>query len=336
MNIAVVGSGSWGMTLAIHLLNNGHDVNVWFYLEKDFNTARDTSELPDYLPGVTLPDTLNFTMDMEACVTGKDLILIAIPSHTVGNTLSRIATSISPSSIIVNVAKGIENDSLKTMSQVIAHALPDHPVGNISTLYGPTHAEEVVKQMPSTIVAACADEQSGKRIQQAFMSDSLRVYTNTDILGVEYGGSLKNVIAIAAGILAGMGYGDNTLAALLTRGLFEMTRLGVHLGAREETFAGLSGMGDLIVTCLSTHSRNRHVGFELGKGRKLKEILEEMKMVAEGINTAKSVHQLIAKTGVEMPISEQIFQVLFEDKDPRVAVEELMGRAPRQERHSLS
>lgn len=336
MNIAVVGSGSWGMTLAIHLLKNGHEVCVWFYLEKDFNMANDTRELPDYLPGVSLPEQLNFTMDMEACVKDKDLILVAIPSHTVGRTLSKLASSISSNSIIVNVAKGIENDSLKTMSQVIAHALPAHPEGNISTLYGPTHAEEVVKQMPSTIVAACTDEQSGKRVQQAFMSDSLRVYTNTDILGVEYGGSLKNVIAIAAGILAGMGYGDNTLAALLTRGLFEMTRLGVHLGAREETFAGLSGMGDLIVTCLSTHSRNRHVGYELGKGRKLQEILDDMKMVAEGINTAKSVHQLITKTGVEMPISEQIFQVLFEDKDPRVAVEELMGRAPRQERHSLS
>jgi glycerol-3-phosphate dehydrogenase (NAD(P)+) len=336
MKIAVVGSGSWGMTLAIHLLKNGHDVDVWFYLEKDFKQAQDTRELPDYLPGVVLPSELNFTMDMEKCVRDKDIILIAIPSHTVGMTLATLSNIISTESIIVNVAKGIENDSLRTMSQVIAHALPNHPVTNISTLYGPTHAEEVVKEMPSTIVAACPDEVSGKIVQKAFMSDTLRVYTNVDILGVEYGGSLKNVIAIAAGILTGMGYGDNTLAALLTRGLFEMTRLGVFLGAQEQTFAGLSGMGDLIVTCLSAHSRNRHVGFELGKGRKLKEILEEMNMVAEGINTSRSVHQLIAKTGVEMPISEQIFQVLFEEKDPRIAVEELMGRAPRQERHSLS
>ena len=336
MNIAVIGSGSWGMTLAIHLLKNGHDVDVWFYLEKDFNQAQDSRELPDYLPGITLPAELGFTMDMEACIRNKEIILVAIPSHTVGLTLSRISHSIAADSIIVNVAKGIENDTLRTMSQVISHALPNHPIGNISSLYGPTHAEEVVQEMPSTIVAACSDETSGKIFQKAFMSDTLRVYTNVDILGVEYGGSLKNVIAIAAGILAGMGYGDNTLAALLTRGLFEMTRLGVFLGAKEQTFAGLSGMGDLIVTCLSTHSRNRHVGFELGKGRKLKDILEEMKMVAEGINTARSVHQLIAKTGVEMPISEQIFQVLFEEKDPRIAVEELMGRAPRRERHSIS
>jgi len=336
MKIAVVGSGSWGMTLAIHLLKNGHEVDVWFYLEKDYKQAKESRELPDYLPGITLPAELGFTMDMEGCVQDKEIILIAIPSHTVGMTLSKISKSISPDSIIVNVAKGIENDSLRTMSQVIAHALPHHPITNISTLYGPTHAEEVVNEMPSTIVAACMDEASGKLVQRAFMSDTLRVYTNVDILGVEYGGSLKNVIAIAAGILAGMGYGDNTLAALLTRGLFEMTRLGVFLGAKEQTFAGLSGMGDLIVTCLSTHSRNRHVGFELGKGRKLKDILEEMTMIAEGVNTARSVHQLIAKTGVEMPISEQIFQVLFEEKDPRIAVEELMGRAPRQERHSLN
>jgi len=335
MKVAVVGSGSWGMTLAIHLLKNGHEVDVWFYLEKDYLQALETRELPDFLPGINLPDALRFTMDLNTCVQGKDIVLIAIPSHTVGPTLTKLSEHIEPSTVIVNVAKGIENDSLRTMSQVISHALPDHPVDNISSLYGPTHAEEVVNQMPSTIVAACPHEPSAQLVQQAFMSDSLRVYTNTDILGVEYGGSLKNVIAIAAGILAGMGYGDNTLAALLTRGLFEMTRLGIHLGASEQTFAGLSGMGDLIVTCLSKHSRNRHVGFELGKGRKLNDILAEMKMVAEGINTARSVHQLMLKTGVEMPISEQIFQVLFEEKDPRVAVEELMGRAPRQERHSL-
>lgn len=324
------------MTLAIHLLKNGHTVDVWFFLEKDFTQAQDHRELPDYLPGVMLPSELNFTMDMQKCVQDKQIVLIAIPSHTVGRTLGNLVSAIHKDTIIVNVAKGIENDTLRTMSQVIAHALPDHPPGNISSLYGPTHAEEVVKEMPSTIVAACSDEKSAKIVQKTFMSDTLRVYTNVDILGVEYGGSFKNVIAIAAGILAGMGYGDNTLAALLTRGLFEMTRLGVFLGAKEETFAGLSGMGDLIVTCLSTHSRNRHVGFELGKGRKLKDILDEMKMVAEGINTSRSVHQLIAKTGVEMPISEQIFQVLFEEKDPVNAVEELMGRAPKKERHSLS
>ncbi|NQV14616.1 NAD(P)-dependent glycerol-3-phosphate dehydrogenase [bacterium] len=336
MKIAVIGSGSWGMTLAIHLLKNGHDVNVWFYLKKDYKQALDQKELPDYLPDVKLPDGLQFTMDMKECIRDKDIILIAIPSHTIGATLTKIAEFIPPNTIIINVAKGIENDTLRTMSQVISFALPKHPITKISTLYGPTHAEEVVRGMPSTIVAACPNESTAQVVQKIFMSDTLRVYTNTDILGVEFGGSLKNVIAIAAGILAGLGYGDNTLAALLTRGLFEMTRLGVYLGAKELTFSGLSGMGDLIVTCLSTHSRNRYVGFELGKGRKLNEILKEMKMVAEGINTSRSVHQLIERTGVEMPISEQIFKVLFEDKDPKNALEELMGRAPVPERHSLN
>jgi glycerol-3-phosphate dehydrogenase (NAD(P)+) len=336
MKIGVLGSGSWGMTLAIQLLKNGHEVDVWFYLEKDFVQAQDIRALPDFLPGITLPDALSFTLDMKGCIQGKDLVLIAIPSHTVGGTLVKVADYFAANTIIVNVAKGIENDTLRTMSEVIANALPNHSRKLISTLYGPTHAEEVVKGMPSTIVAACVNEETAMTVQQTFMTDTFRVYTNTDILGVELGGSLKNVIAIAAGILAGMGYGDNTLAALLTRGLFEMTRLGVHLGAKEITFAGLSGMGDLIVTCLSKHSRNRHVGFELGKGRKLQEILSEMKMVAEGINTARSVHQLIQKTGVEMPISEQIFQVLFENKDPKIAVEDLMGRAPVPERHSLA
>ncbi len=336
MKIGVIGSGSWGMTLAIHLLRNGHAVDVWFYLEKDYRQALKQRELPDYLPGIKLPESLGFTTDMETCIQNKAMILVAIPSHTVGMTLTKLSGLIAADTVIVNVAKGIENDSLRTMSQVISHVLPNHPVGKIATLYGPTHAEEVVKRVPSTIVAACPDETTAQFVQNAFMSDTLRVYTNTDILGVEYGGSLKNVVAIAAGILAGMGYGDNTLAALLTRGLFEMTRLGVVLGAKEETFAGLSGMGDLIVTCLSTHSRNRYVGYELGKGRKLKDILEEMKMIAEGINTARSVHQLIQKTGIEMPISEQIFQVLFEEKDTLKAVAELMGRAPVPERHSLS
>jgi glycerol-3-phosphate dehydrogenase (NAD(P)+) len=324
------------MTLAIHLLRNGHDVEVWFFKESDYDLALKQRELPDYLPGIMLPEGLKFTLDLEACVQNRDLVLVAIPSHTVGVTLEKLSAVIPSNTVIVNVAKGIENDTLRTMSQVIAHALPDHPVSHIATLYGPTHAEEVVNGMPSTIVAACPEITTAKKVQDAFMSDTLRVYTNTDILGVEFGGSLKNVIAISAGILAGMGYGDNTLAALLTRGLFEMTRLGVHLGAKEETFAGLSGMGDLIVTCLSTHSRNRHVGFELGKGRKIKDILDEMKMIAEGINTARSVHQLIEKTDVEMPISEQIFKVLFEDKDPKIAIEELMGRAAVPERHSLN
>lgn len=335
MKVAVLGSGSWGMTLAMLLDQNGHSVTVWFWDKVLHEQASREGELPDFLPGIIIPKSLKLTTDVMEAISGAELIVIASPSHTVRMTLETIGPFISPNSLIVNVAKGIENDSLMTMSQVILDAAPDLDPARVASLYGPTHAEEVSRGMASAIVAGCVNEENAQKIQSYFMCHSLRVYTNSDILGVEYGGSLKNVIAIAAGILAGMGSGDNTLAALITRGSFEITRLGVHLGAREATFAGLSGIGDLIVTCLSTHSRNRHVGFELGRGRKLNEILGEMKMVAEGVKTAKSVHQLITRTGVEMPISEQIYQVLFEDKSPQQSVVELMGRDPVEERHSI-
>lgn len=335
MKVAVLGSGSWGMTLAMLLERNGFAVTVWFWDKVLHAQAVKQRELPDFLPGIQIPTTLELTTDLKSAVTDAELIVIASPSHTVRMTMESAGPAISPKALVVNVAKGIENDSLMTMSQVIVDATPNLAPERVASLYGPTHAEEVSKGMASAIVAACRNDENAQKIQSYFMCDALRVYTNTDILGVEYGGSLKNVIAIAAGILAGMGSGDNTLAALITRGSFEITRLGVHLGAQEATFAGLSGIGDLIVTCLSTHSRNRHVGFELGRGRKLDDILGEMKMVAEGVKTAKSVHQLMTKTGVEMPISEQIYQVLFEDKDPRQSVSELMGRDPVKERHSI-
>ncbi len=335
MKVAVLGSGSWGMTLAMLLQSNGWPTWVWFWDKGLYAQARTDHELPDFLPGVHIPETLNLTTDLQATVENADLVVVASPSHAVRPTMSAISAFLSPTALIVNVAKGIENDSLMTMSQVIHDVLKDVSTARIGSLYGPTHAEEVSRGVPSAIVAGCPDDHNAREIQKFFMCETLRVYTNSDLLGVEYGGSLKNVIAIAAGILAGMGSGDNTLAALITRGSFEITRLGVHLGAKEATFAGLSGMGDLIVTCLSTHSRNRHVGFELGKGRKLPKILGEMKMVAEGVKTAKSVHQLMEKTGVEMPISEQIYQVLFEEKDPHLSVAELMGRNPVRERHSL-
>lgn len=323
------------MTLAMLLEQNGHSVSVWFWDQALLEEAEKTRELPDFLPGITIPATLYLTAELSEAVQDADLVVVATPSHAVRATVTAIREMVSPNALIVNVAKGIENDSLLTMSQVICDAAPTIGREQVASLYGPTHAEEVSKGMASTIVAACPDEDNARKVQGVFMCKTLRVYTNTDILGVEYGGSLKNVIAIAAGILAGMGAGDNTLAALITRGSFEITRLGVKLGAKEATFAGLSGIGDLIVTCLSQHSRNRHVGFELGRGRKLNDILNEMKMVAEGVRTAKSVHQLMLQTGIEMPISQQVYQVLFEDKDPRQSVMELMERDPVEERHSL-
>ena len=335
MRVGIIGSGSWGMTLAILLQSKGHETTVWFYDAEEMRQAQDTHKLPDYLPGIDLPTNLTFTSNMQVAAMEKDMVVVAIPSHTVRTAIASLDSILEPETIMVNVAKGIENDSLKTMSQVLADILPAHDPNRITSLYGPTHAEEVVRGMPSTIVSAGPDQTVTRIVQEAFRTETFRVYTNEDLLGVELGGSLKNVIAIAAGILAGMGFGDNTLAALLTRGAFEITRLGVHLGAREQTFAGLSGMGDLIVTCLSTHSRNRHVGFELGKGRALEAILADMKMVAEGINTARSVHQLYQKTGVDMPISEQIYHVLFKDKPARNAVADLMERDPVPERHSI-
>ncbi len=335
MKIGVIGSGSWGMTLAMQLLKNNNDVSVWFFDKSQYDEATTTHELKDFLPGISLPIELEFTMDLETAVRGKDVILLAVPSHVVRLTSGKIKPFVGRDTILVNVAKGIENDSLLRMSQVIQEVMGDANDRRICTLSGPTHAEEVSKGMPSTIVAGASNIDTAEKIQKIFFSDTLRVYTNTDIIGVELGGSLKNVIAISAGVLAGMGFGDNTLAALLTRGLFEITRLGVLLGAKEDTFAGLSGMGDLIVTCLSEHSRNRHVGFELGKGRKLEEILSEMKMVAEGVKTAKSVHQLGQKMQIELPISEQIYQVLFEGRSAKEAVITLMGRDPVEERHSI-
>ena len=270
-------------------------------------------------------DNINFTSDLEFALDKADIIVVAVPSHSVRDLISHANTFISNSVIIVNISKGLEIDSLLTMSAVIREETPGKDVPIVS-LYGPSHAEEVVKKIPTTLVAASTDENARKMVQKIFSSSVLRVYTNNDILGIELGGSLKNVIAIAAGICDGIGFGDNTKAAILTRGIAEMTRLGVAMGAKEKTFAGLSGIGDLFVTCSSKHSRNRFVGEEIGKGRKLDEILSEMKMVAEGVKTAKAIYQLCQKHIVEMPISLAVYNVLYNNKDPRESVNELMSR----------
>jgi glycerol-3-phosphate dehydrogenase (NAD(P)+) len=273
----------------------------------------------------TFSDNINFTSDLEFALDKADIIVVAVPSHSVRDLISHANTFISNSVIIVNISKGLEIDSLLTMSAVIREETIGKDVPIVS-LYGPSHAEEVVKKIPTTLVAASTDENARKMVQKIFSSSVLRVYTNNDILGIELGGSLKNVIAIAAGICDGIGFGDNTKAAILTRGIAEMTRLGVAMGAKEKTFAGLSGIGDLFVTCSSKHSRNRFVGEEIGKGRKLDEILSEMKMIAEGVKTAKAVYQLCQKHIVEMPISLAVYNVLYNNKDPRESVNELMSR----------
>ncbi|MAD52303.1 MAG: NAD(P)H-dependent glycerol-3-phosphate dehydrogenase [Candidatus Marinimicrobia bacterium] len=322
--ISILGTGSWGSAIGESLAHNDHNVILW---QRDFQKANlmQNDRKHTFIDNFTFSDNINFTSDLEFALDKADIIVVAVPSHSVRDLISHANTFISNSVIIVNISKGLEIDSLLTMSAVIREETPGKDVPIVS-LYGPSHAEEVVKKIPTTLVAASTDENARKMVQKIFSSSVLRVYTNNDILGIELGGSLKNVIAIAAGICDGIGFGDNTKAAILTRGIAEMTRLGVAMGAKEKTFAGLSGIGDLFVTCSSKHSRNRFVGEEIGKGRKLDEILSEMKMVAEGVKTAKAIYQLCQKHIVEMPISLAVYNVLYNNKDPRESVNELMSR----------
>ena len=322
--IVVLGCGSWGGTVAQLLAENEYKLKVWHKFPDELERMDKTRRHP-FIPELVFSEKIEFTGSLEYAIADTDLIIIAVPSHIVRTIISEISAYIPTDAIIVNLAKGIENDSLMTMSQVI-HATGGIDYNRIVTLSGPSHAEEVARQVPTTLVAASSSSDTAHLVQHIFANHVMRVYSNNDILGVELGGSLKNVIAIASGICDGIGFGDNTKAALLTRGIVEITRLGLKMGAERETFAGLSGIGDLIVTCLSKHSRNRFVGEEIGKGRSLNEILSEMKMVAEGVKTATSVHQLVKKYEVEMPISEIMYKVLFKDMNPVQAVRALMTR----------
>lgn len=322
--ITVLGCGSWGGTMAVQLADLGHKVTCWHKFPEEIKEMEKTRNHP-LVPGLRFPEKVSFTSDFSRAIPGATIIIVAVPSHIVRHVIPEILDYLSIDAIFVNLSKGIENDSLMTMSQVI------RSVGNVSgnrvvTLYGPSHAEEVAKKIPTTLVSACSDLENAKIIQGLFSSETLRLYINHDILGVELGGSLKNVIAIAAGICDGIGFGDNTKAALLTRGIAEMTRLGTVLGADRMTFSGLSGIGDLIATCLSRHSRNRYVGEEIGKGRQMEDILGSMKMVAEGVKTTKSVKQLADKHGVDMPISSAVYNIIFKGQNPMEAVNNLMTR----------
>jgi len=329
--VTVLGGGSWGTTLALVLHGNGHDVTVWEFDPAQLEVVRADGENKKFLPGVPLPATLAFAGDLEQSLEGADAVVFAVPSHVVRSVAGNAAGAIPGGTHVVNVAKGIENESLMRMSEVLAHELDRPGAEGISSLVGPSHAEEVSRRLPTTVVAGAVAEETAVFTRDLFMTDYLRVYTNTDLIGVELGVSLKNVIAIAAGICDGLGYGDNTKGALLTRGLAEMTRLGVLMGGRPETFAGLSGMGDLITTCISKHSRNRFVGEAIAGGRTLEDILDSMVMVAEGVRTTRSVAELSKKMSLEMPICEQMNLVLFEGKPPREAIAELMLRDPRPE-----
>lgn len=326
MKIAVLGAGGWGTTLAILLYYNGHDVTLWEYKRsyaKELNKHR-INRL--YLPDIHIPNEIKISNDLEDTCFDKNLIILAVPSQHIRDVIKKIDFSLIKNSIFVSVAKGIEKKTLFTVSQVINDIFPRINPSQLSVLSGPSHAEEVAKRIPTAVVAASTDIETSKTVQVAFMNSYFRVYSSSDLIGVELGGAFKNVIAIGAGIIDGAGFGDNTKAAIMTRGVAEISRLGLSMGAKPETFAGLSGMGDLIVTCMSKHSRNRFVGEQIGKGIKLKNVLKKMTMVAEGVETTRSVVSLSKKMKVETPIADEVYKILFEDKDPVKATNDLMSR----------
>ena len=331
MRIAVLGAGSWGTTLSILLAENSHEVSLWSYRREDADRIRATRENPAFLPGIPIPQAVRVEDDLESSVEGAEMIVGAVPSQFLRSVVSRLKHLRSAGLTVVNVAKGVENNTLMTMSEMLHDTLPHLLPSSIATLSGPSHAEEVSRRIPTTVVAASSDLETARRVQQAFMLPYFRVYASNDIRGVEIGGSLKNVIAIAAGIIDGADLGDNTKAAVMTRGIAEIARVGVALGAHIRTFSGLSGIGDLMVTCMSRHSRNRYVGVEIGKGRRLADIVAGMVMVAEGIATTESAYALARRVGVEVPIIAEVYRVLFEDKDPLIACHDLMTRDPKGE-----
>ncbi len=326
MKISVLGAGGWGTTLAILLHYNGHNVTLWEYKRSYAKLLNKKKENIDYLPGITIPDEILITHDIEESTCNQNMIVLAVPSQFLRSVVKEIKFSDIKNSLIVNVAKGIETKTLMTMSQMLKDEVPLIDENQIGVLSGPSHAEEVSRRIPTAVVASSKDHDTSKSIQSTFMTSYFRVYSSTDILGVELGGSLKNVIAIGAGIIDGAKFGDNTKAAIMTRGVAEIARLGVAMGACPETFSGLSGMGDLIVTCMSRHSRNRFVGEQIGAGKKLKEVLKSMTMVAEGVETSRSASHLARKNDVETPIVDEVYKILFEDKDPVKATTDLMTR----------
>ena len=324
--ISVIGSGGWGTAIAVLLKKNGHDVTLWSWCEEESRAIRENGENKEFLPGVKLPDGIIYTSDIKKAAESAELIVLASPSHAIGSTAEKLAPYINGTPI-VNVAKGFEKQGLLRLSEVIKLKCNT----SVAVLSGPSHAEEVGKGLPTTVVAASEDEALAKRVQDIFMSDTFRVYTSTDVVGVEIGGALKNIIALCAGVIDGLGFGDNTKAALMTRGLAEITRLGIAMGAKPLTFAGLSGIGDLIVTCTSMHSRNRRAGILIGKGVPVDEALKEVHTVVEGVYATECAYMLAQKHGVEMPITEAAYETLFNKKSAAETVKLLMQRDKRDE-----
>lgn len=321
--VGIIGAGSWGTALSLLLYKNGNQVTVWSALENEIQMLKEEREQKDKLPGVKLPEDMIFTTNLEEAIKGKDVLVLAVPSPFTRSTSAKMKPYVKNGQIIVNVAKGIEETTLMTLSEIIEEEIPQ---ANVAVLSGPSHAEEVGRGLPTTIVAGSKDKATAEYLQNLFMSEVFRVYTSSDVLGIELGAALKNVVALAAGIADGLGYGDNTKAALITRGIAEIARLGIVMGGRIETFYGLTGIGDLIVTCASMHSRNRRAGILIGKGATMEEAMAEVKMVVEGVYSAKAGYVLSKKYQVSMPIIEQVNKVLFEGASAADAVKELMLR----------
>lgn len=331
-NVGIMGAGSWGTALALLLHSNGHQVTVWSISEEEVEMLSKEREHKSKLPGVPIPKDMRFTSDMEETIRGKDFIVMAVPSPFTRNTARGMSPFVADGQIIVDVAKGIEESTLMTLSQQIEEEIPQ---ADVAVLSGPSHAEEVGRGLPTAVVIGAKTEKTAEYLQHAFMNRVFRVYTSPDRLGMELGGSLKNVIALAAGIADGMGYGDNTKAALITRGIAEIAQLGVKMGGAIESFTGLTGIGDLIVTCASVHSRNRKAGYLMGQGKSMQEAMDEVQMVVEGVYSTKAAVKLGKLHNVPLPIVNKVNEVLFEGKDPKEAVNELMLRDSKAEHQAM-
>ena len=327
IKIAVLGAGSWGIALANHCADVGHHVSLWEFDAQMARQLHETRERPSVLPGTRIREQITITSDLGQAVYDSKITLLVVPSHVARSVIQQLTVQIFPkSSLLISCTKGIENGSHLRISEIVKQELPDYDFENFAVLSGPSHAEEVSKNIPTAVVVAAKRDEISSYIQKVLNSRHFRIYRSHDVVGVELGGALKNVIAIAAGICDGAGFGDNTKAALQPRGLAEIARLGRVFNADPLTFAGLSGMGDLIVTCMSRHSRNRFVGEQIGRGKTLQQVLDEMVMVAEGVRTCKSAVALAEKHHIDMPISREVYNVLFKNKEPKKAMEDLMGR----------
>lgn len=334
--IAVLGAGSWGTALAMVLADNGHEIRLWGHNPAQIEEINQDHTNKKYLPGITLPSSVKGYSSLHAALDGMKMVIMAVPTKAIREVIRKMMESISESVVIVHVSKGIEPDSLLRISEMIEEEMPEELLESVVVLSGPSHAEEVSLRHPTTVTVSSKNMEEAEKVQDLFINNHFRVYTNPDLIGVEIGGALKNIIALAAGISDGLGYGDNAKAALITRGLAEIARLGVKMGASPLTFSGLTGIGDLIVTCTSIHSRNWRAGNMLGKGQNLDEVLENMGMVVEGVRTTKAAYQLAQKFEVKMPITNALYHVLFNNVNPKDAVDGLMSREKTHEMEDLT